>query len=272
MSADRNNIRGVQWTTDPNELFSDKDCAFFVLRDLDYEAQLLAVHNLLGLHLEADQATSHEIEKIGQTALTLVGDCREDAIDHWVDSMHGSAYEAAARNMAAVGMLAPLVESICDHAFRGMQEGFFSDGRVPSNHDRWAQTPNRQWDCHFIWHQGKWQRDVRRGIIQLAEATGLWQRLPGDLGPMLQALFEYRNKMFHCGLEWPVTERDRFEERIKEAGWPASWFQRATNDKKPWMFYLSETFIQHCLAIIDQVVAAIGSLVRDELLPRREGA
>ena len=60
--------------------------------------------------------------------------------------------------------------------------------------------------------------------VQLTEALGLTSHLPNDLKPIFQALFEYGNRMFHCGFEWPVHERRSFENRIAEAGWPSEWF------------------------------------------------
>lgn len=91
--------------------------------------------------------------------------------------------------------------------------------------------------------------------------------LPGDPRPTLQALFEYRNKMFHCGFEWPVDEREQFDNRIKEAKWPFDWFDKATSGGKPWVFYLTDTFINHCLTMVERVIEGIGAFCRKELPP-----
>jgi hypothetical protein len=92
----------------------------------------------------------------------------------------------------------------------------------------------------------------------LAEATGPISHLPNDLEPTLQARFGYRNKMFHKGFEWPVKERTNFERRIPEEGWPPEWFAEATTDEAPWIFYLTDTFIDHCLSI-DQIIEGLGA-------------
>ena len=93
--------------------------------------------------------------------------------------------------------------------------------------------------------------------MQLAEAVGLTAHLPDDPRPTLQALFECRNKMFHCGFEWPTVERERFQKRT--ADWPSDWFATATSDHKPWIFYMTDTYINHCLTTIDSVLGGVGS-------------
>jgi hypothetical protein len=55
--------------------------------------------------------------------------------------------------------------------------------------------------------------------------------LPQDLEPVLEALFEYRNRVLHSGFEWPPENRAKFENRIK--AWPAGWFECATSGDKP---------------------------------------
>ena len=62
------------------------------------------------------------------------------------------------------------------------------------------------------------------GILQLLDAIDMADHMPDDLRPMLSALFEYRNKMFHLGLEWPLEERQRFDKRLSK--WPREWFSK----------------------------------------------
>ena len=117
---------------------------------------------------------------------------------------------------------------------------------------------------------GRTSKDLVSGIMQLADATGLSARLPRDLQATLSALFAYRNKMFHLGFEWPLDERLNFAKRITNEAWPNDWFAKATSDGKPWVFYLSKVFIEHCLATIEKVLDAFSVLVRDELLPKHQ--
>jgi len=103
--------------------------------------------------------------------------------------------------MSAVGVLAPLIESIFYQSFEGLRRKFLEPDKVVfSAHERWQWSSTAQWDCHFVWGKKGARRDIVKGIIQLGEATGLSPHLPADLMPTLQALFEYRNKMFHNGV------------------------------------------------------------------------
>jgi hypothetical protein len=87
--------------------------------------------------------------------------------------------------------------------------------------------------------------------------------MPNDLEPMLEALFEYRNAMFHCGFEWPPIERQKFD--IRRTKWPSDWFSVSSSGHQPWIFYLTDTFVDRCFTVIDAVLGGIGAFARAEL-------
>ena len=64
------------------------------------------------------------------------------------------------------------------------------------------------------------------GILQLAKAVELKSELPSDLTKTLEALFQYRNYMFHNGLEWQTTRCHEFMALIERNQWH-SWFSWA---------------------------------------------
>ncbi|MFW8602499.1 hypothetical protein ACOHYD_13605, partial [Desulfobacterota bacterium M19] len=170
-------------------------------------------------------------------------------------------YQSAAHSMSAVGMLAPLMESIFHQAFYGIRTKLFEGIQTPTDHSRWVYSENEKWDCHFAWGKSGRKEDLVRGIIQLSEATGLKPFLPDDLEVVLKVLFSYRNKMFHCGFEWPVAERSRFWSRIQKENWPANWLDKATSGGEPWVIYLTNNFITHCLNSIEQIITGISRFV-----------
>ncbi|WDA36138.1 hypothetical protein [Sphingobium sp. YC-XJ3] len=86
-----------------------------------------------------------------------------------------------------------------------------------------------------------------RGIVQLADSTELRPHLPSDLEPVLQALLSYRNNILHNGLEWPVERREKFANQVTR--WPKGWFQKAESNHKPWVWYMSEAFIQRVFGV-----------------------
>ena len=143
-----------------------------------------------------------EIVEIEAFAKRTSGLRNQRAVDEWVDHLHASVYQKAAHSMAAVGMLAPLFESILCQSFSGIRRSFETNSIPFSSHPRWKLITKEQWDCHYVFTQsgGKKKKFLVKGVLQLADATGLTAHLPNDLRPTLHALFEYRNKMFHFEL------------------------------------------------------------------------
>jgi len=246
--------------------FDDHGAASLVLLDLDYDSQIAAIHHLLKRNRRADDELLADIKRIEESAQRTRGLRNEQAVDEWTDHLNAAVFQDAAHSMAAVGMLAPLIESIFYQAFQGIRRHYREAGFPSPSHSRWQQPAEDQWDCHFVWNKGRRSKKLVEGIMQLAEATTLSTYLPTGLLAILDALFEYRNKMFHCGFEWPVEERVRFQARIIDAKWPADWFAKATIGEKPWIFYLTDTFINLCLATVDEIIAGIGAFCNKELL------
>jgi hypothetical protein len=237
--------------------------AYVVLGDMDYPSQLSAIHDLLERQKDADRLLAEKIKEADEFARRTTGILNMQAIDDHILHVRNSTYQDAAHSMAAVGMLAPLIESIFCQSFDNLRRKFLEPDNVPfSSHLRWQWSNAAQWDCHFVWSNRGRRKDLVEGIMQLAEAIGLSSHLPADLKPRLQALFEYRNKMFHHGFEWPLVERERFQRRIQTAKWPSDWFTTATTGDSPWIFYLSDSFIQHCLTTVYSVLSGVGIFAR----------
>jgi hypothetical protein len=241
--------------------FDDRLLASFVLDTLDYDAHLRAIHGLLNREKQADEELARQIQKIDAFARRASGIVHYHAVDEWVAEVHHSGFQEAARSMAAVGMLAPFTEALFKRAFQGINDRFVSGGRITlPSHKRWKMPPETMWDCGFV--STSKRSNLVRGIIELAEATGLKSDLPAGIEKTLTALFTYRNKMFHHGFEWPIAMRVAFENTMKKEGWSQDWFGQATSGNEPWMFYLSEKFIEHCLVTIEGVLSGLGAFVR----------
>ena len=241
-----------------------RDYLYGLELDFDIDAQLIAVRGLLHRNRLAANELSAEIKQIEEHTRRLSGIHSDWAVDDWVDHLHHSAYQDAAHSMAAVGMLAPLIETIFFQCFRGIGNRFYSASHPAQNHERWTAAHSIQWDCHMFITGNRSEKNLVRGILQLSDAIGLTGKLPADLRATLSALFSYRNSMFHLGLEWPNEDRERFAKRITGEGWPSDWFSMATSNGKPWILYMSDEFIEHCLSTIDRVLEVIGLFVRDK--------
>ncbi len=236
---------------------SDYDSASKVLKNLGYDSQLVAIRKLLKLHKVVENDHLETINEAEEYAKTTTGIRNDYAVEHCIDLMHESAYQDAAHSMAAVGMLAPFVESLFYQAFCGIQKTFFEGVDLPNSHDRWQQPEKYMWDCHYVLDKGIRRRGIVEGILQTAEGVGLKEYLPNCLKQTLSALFSYRNMMFHNGFEWPIEKRKKFAESINN-DWPKTWFQSATVNNEPWIFYLSDDFIVHCCNTIEEVFKGIG--------------
>ena len=90
--------------------------------------------------------------------------------------------------------------------------------------------------------------------------------LPRDVRQTLEALFEYRNKMFHYGLEWPLSETKKFEKRANS--WPEEWFHVSWRGTQPWIFCMSSEFIDHCLQVIEAIINGLGDFLVDQIRER----
>ncbi len=253
---------------DLRNLLKPRDYIYNLDVDFDFDSQLLAIRGLLRRNRNADQSISDEIKELEKLSRHLKGVAADRACDEWVDQIFYSTYQDAAHSMSAVGMLAPLVETIFYQCFQGIGKQFYPASQPCKTHDRWDAAHVIQWDCHFVVAKGRIQKDIVKGIFQLSDAVGLSVRFPSDLKAVLSALFAYRNSMFHHGFEWSVEERERFSKRIQNEGWPSAWFSVATHNDNPWIFSMSDNFIQHCDKTIELVLDAFGCFVRDELLPK----
>jgi hypothetical protein len=258
--VDKSNITFKTFDDDGIEMDS-RDFACVVLPDLDYDAQLISIRYLLRIHENVDQELIKEIKEIEEFAKNTTGRRNEYAVDEWVDRLHSSVYQSAAHSMSAVGMLAPLMESVFHQAFNGIHEKLFTDEEISIDHIRSKIKDDKKWDCHFVFDEKSTKKDLVGGIIQLSDATGLKQFLPHDIEMVLRVLFSYRNKMFHCGFEWPMEERICFWECIQNGYWPENWLDKATIGNDPWIIYLTGEFIQHCINTTEKVIEALGNFV-----------
>lgn len=238
------------------EEITDQDIGEGILEP-DFRSQLIAVRVVLQRNREAEEKVSAEIKQLEADIRKRGGDSW--LVDHWVDKLHSSTFLDATHSMAAVALIAPLMESLFGRAFLYLKHTMGESYSLGSGHERW-QLDDR-WDHRYLWKRGRRSGDIAKGIVQLAEAIDLKQHLPADLARTLSVLFEYRNKMFHCGLEWPSKDRKDFANLIKSNGW-TDCFERAESGGDPWIFYMSRKFIEHCVDTVDEVIEGIGARVR----------
>ena len=211
----------------------NRDWAHIKLQALDVEAQLLAIKSLIRRNQQADEDLNQKILNLRKQDHKRTG--------LWVDDVDHSVFQDVAHSMAAIGMLAPFIEALFT-----------------------AILP-----CLPKEKKGN-DQGIVKAITHLSKLRGLAHFFPEDYEKTLEALFLYRNKMFHNGFIWPENERNKFQKTIKERGWPQNWFEEITykedsrkKTETPWIFCMSDKFIEHCLWTIGQVLDGYGKSLRE---------
>ena len=177
--------------------------------------------------------------------------------DYFIDQKyHESVYWDAAYSMAAVGQLAPLLESL-------MTDYFAVLGKIYSNNifegQRFNNASKLAWDPHYVFDKGKIGGGLCGGLEQLIKDLDIESKLPEDTIKIFKALMGYRNKMFHNGLEWPENERTNFAKFIKEQKMK-KWFSCSMLGKEPWIYYMEEIFIDKCLKLAEFLIKNLGAI------------
>jgi hypothetical protein len=210
-----------------------RDYAVLLLPDLDYDAQLVAIRELLAGQGEAAKGLTQQLCDLEHQARNHMGLHSQQAVEDWVRRVQASVYQDAAHSMAAVGMLAPFVESLFHQVFTRVGRMWSESAAALPLHPRFHPTEAQAWDCHSVrYDSGAWGKDLVAGIKQLAGETGLTPYVSPNIWLSMQALFSYRNKMFHHGFEWPLEERRKFAARASKE-WPTEWFSWAQNGGGP---------------------------------------
>lgn len=242
-----------------------RDFACLVLENVDYDSQLRAIKELLNVHQQIARTRSLKIAEIEEEIPQLQGIDRMYAENERIDLCHESVYEDAALSMAAIGMLAPFIETVFSQVFESVKQKYAVKALPTPDHPRWKAEEAKRWNCRWYYSKtdGAMKNDVAQGILELSRVTGLLPYLP-ELCPILKAVFGYRNNMLHNGFEWPLDVRARFHRRTKEA-WPKEWFSWAQSGDAPWVCYMTDALINECLVYIDQIISAIGQFVTEKL-------
>lgn len=246
----------------------NRDYAALILYDehtngCDIDAQFDAIRGLLASLEQAEKLANEELIVQERRTSELTGPARDHANNCLNDSYYNSVYEDAARSMAAISMLAPFIEMLFTRLFSCVDRQTKYHKVSNKNHARWKLNSKYQWDCsYFLETNGNKKRGTAKGIMQICDDIGLIQHLPKDIRILLDVIFEYRNKMFHNGFEWPKAERSEFLQNIQKSNCPSTWYNNATWGNDPWVCYLSQDFINRCINAIEETLDGIGAYDR----------
>ena len=198
--------------------------------EFDYVSQLQAARQLLVNNEQAEAKLSEEIEDIQGWTATVSRDEGDVAFVHTIELISESIYQQLAHSMAAVGVIAPVIEAVFKDAVRRAGE----------------ELPPRNF--------------VER-LPEIISRTGMNDYLPDELAVTMAALFRYRNTLFHWGFEWPADECERFQNAMNQ--WPPGWFTVVTLEMQQEVFIMSPTFIEHCLQTAETVTKDLQDFLVD---------
>lgn len=219
-------------------LNSDKDGQLSPFAKSDYHYQLVAIGALLNVADQAQEKLEEEIEQADTFARQSTGRANYDATDRWVELVHTSVFQESARSMAAVGMLAPLIESVLRAVFE-----YIKDPLPRSN--------------------------IIDNVRKRVNRHNMEEYMPVNWKSILDPLFRYRNMMFHHGFEWPKGEAELFNKTLINKGWYDTHFYCATINDKPWVFYMTPGFIDRCFHLCVDLVDGLEQYCDDR--PLHEG-
>lgn len=225
---------------------------------IQYDEQLAAIHSVLALHKKAAKEIEDERLSIEKAMNRLRGAAYYHAEDDWGANFYRSVYADASSSISALVMIAPFVEALFSQFYTALEKQPGAKALI-GDHDRWQSDDERKWNCRFVVRNKRYYKGVVEGMAQVADMVGLMPYLSKDLFERLTALFAYRNKVFHHGIEWPMEERLAFQQRV--AGWPEHWFAKAESDHKPWIYYLSDSFLTELIKLIERTLDDMGKFV-----------
>lgn len=250
--------------------WTHRDDAIAVFENFDFDSQLRAIKRVLETHADQEKDDSEQIDHITNIAKNSNGYDSLAAESEWVELLHNSIYDDAARSIATAAMLVPFLESLFKKAFHGIRklDSEHSSKLCPTQ-NRFLGKSKKFWDCCLYddKEKKKPQKNITEGIRQLATEIGLAHYLPNDLYLCMQALYKYRNAVFHNGYEWPNEEKLRFAKQIRSL--PAEkhdWFTCSTIDGDPWIYYINDTLISTSLEITEDSISGIGKYIKEKIL------
>jgi hypothetical protein len=161
------------------------------------------------------------------------------------ECFYEAIYADAAFSHSAVSVLAPLFESIFDHESAAFKSHFANHLDSLVCHQR-KRAPEQFWKySRYLKDEGDWVGDIGKGVIQFINVFGIMGKFPQNFAAVVEALFTYRNCAFHGGFEWAVKRRKKFREDIDKNKWQ-DWFENSRSAGQPWMFMMTEKFVQTC--------------------------
>lgn len=237
----------------------DRDYLFRLVTEIDWESQVRAVRTVLRRNAKASAAAQEHIDELKRTGSGL----RDE--DDMVDAMNQATYDGGANSMAAIGMVAPMVEGLFSQAFSSLGLLYAEKGMEPPDDERWSlsRSHEQRWNCQYYFKSADEppKQDIISGIVQISRAAGLNKHISKADFIWIRAMLTYRNLMFHNGLEWSPPRRAGFVKVIKEQKWE-HFFSYSTSGGDPWVFYIQKEVMADIPSVIERILDGMGKFAK----------
>ncbi|ANL47567.1 hypothetical protein AMC87_CH02902 [Rhizobium phaseoli] len=247
-----------------DNFLDDRDYLYTLVHNIDWQAQLRAVRLMISRNRQAGEAFSKAIANDAAEVRAYEGPHQDHWIGQHVDMIHESVYRDAAESMAAIGMIAPLVESTLGQSLAALGGMHDRKNIHPGNHKRWkrAESHAERWNCQYYFDdKNVAKNNIILGLPQVAAACGLDKFLSQDFMTWFKAMFNYRNFMLHGGFEWTVQRREFFEKEIVKHGWE-QFFTCSTTNGRPWVYYIKDEAIDALPTMVENMLDSLGRFTK----------
>ena len=237
----------------------DRDYLFRLVTEIDWESQVRAVRTVLSRNSKASAAAQEYIDELKATGR---GQRDEDDL---LDALSQATFDDGANSMAAIGMVAPMVESLFSQAFSSLGLLYAEKGMEPPDDERWsvAGSHEHRWNCQYYFKNVDEppRQDIISGIVQISRASGLKNYITKADFVWIRAMLTYRNFMFHNGLEWSPQRRADFVKVMKEQKWE-HFFSFAKTGGDPWVFYIDKEVMADIPNVIERILDGMGKFAK----------
>ena len=228
-----------------------------LIRHTLLDQQLDAIKRVLRTHEEIREGESNRLDAL-DTASRWEGE-----YDGGLEALRDlrfwqMTFQTSAHSMAAVGMLAPFIESLFEEIFDALKT---RSTEIKSDHPPQDLPFMKSRNPQSKVENGKTRQGFAVDSIERAYNIGLLPFLPCNVDISLKALIKYRNNMFHNGFEWPETKISSFDKKRKD--WPEGWFDLAHRNGEPWLFFMTPEFCTHCIDLIDAIIDGTGRFLKE---------
>ncbi len=202
----------------------------------------------------------------------------EHSADLCADAAFNGTFADVAISQAAVGALSPMFETFFRRSAEELRKRW--DNRpLPDSSRKALLAPRYFWDPLLVATPNgkkKKTKNIRLGYRQLLETLGLNHVIDPRSDDVIEALWVYRNCALHEGYEWSPEKLSAYKSKANPIRWSSQsrpthvtdpphrvpWFAECLVDGQPWLFLVTNAFVEAALDSLDRMAKALTEAIR----------